>query len=347
MKVAGELIVATLLFCLLPLCTAGAGETFPPDTVFVADGNERFYRQILGSITRATDEYLIIEDSAHVQKLFKRADIGYVGLAPGDSTRTFERFNTEQAVYNYWNRPSNGFEESLKAVTVFGAPVGALIGKAPVPFQRTITALVFLFIAAWFGLKLYDLILVGRETARLNRLKLSLDIAKTKYETLKMSEGDPNGSRLLAAVELPPLIASKNYARVAKDEPRGWLRRLLRRASLLILPLNRRDEQSELYASEIAIRLKRGKGFAARWYRRRLVVMAVGASSFGFYGVMGIILTPIMLIVGLSEPDNELLMLAAVYAVFSVLIIPAWRLTTKRRLLKTAYAKVLSSSDNM
>jgi hypothetical protein len=329
-----------------------------PDTLFVrSEKDSPSYRRVLGRVLAMGPDYVIFVDSTSEPKLYERSQVAYVALAqlqePGDTLELDPRRLQRQLIRDYWSRESDLLLYALKAVPVVGNPAAAVLERLPGVVRRFISLLILVSAIACFGMKAYEIVLVNRENARLNRLKLSLDIAKTRQEALKMAEPNSPEFAALSSLEIPLLVASDAFQLRAPQEavtipappmetkePTGRARRLFARLGGLMFTWSQRRQQSHIYASEIFIRIgQSGRDRTRRWYRWKMIWMGISAALLWLYGIFGV-LAPAMIVVGISSRDTEMITVGVLYLIFLALAIPAFRTTIKRRLLRQAFRTV-------
>ncbi|HKG94197.1 MAG TPA: hypothetical protein VKA84_19960 [Gemmatimonadaceae bacterium] len=322
----------------------GAGPS-AADTLYVKrvrDSNE--YERLLGRLLYITPEHLTFTDSAGRPRLYERSSVGYVGLSDAAA-----RPRHADVVRGHWSDGTDFLANVIRIVPVIGDSAADALSRLPAGLRWFVSGLLLLGAIGWFLFKAYDLMLVGRETARLNRLKLNLEIAKNRYEALALSRDFPNEHKLLADVEVPLLPPSGEPAETPATAGAAGLTpgtpatpgRAMERLARAVLGKEELALTLEAYVAETTIRLRRSESATSTWYARRRRAMFAKSAVSGFYSLFGLF-APIMLLVGLQTGDSEMMMIGAVYAAFLLLIRYTLRTVARRALLRAAYSSVLA-----
>jgi hypothetical protein len=335
-------VIATLI-----LSESGLAQT-PADTVFVKVANDSpKFSLLTGIVVRVERDYLVFRDAGGIVTLYKRPDVAYVGLAKDEGQLT--RHGDSTTVANYWNQEGDAVTMLVGAIPVFGQSVVRALERSPRFLRVTISLLLLIGALVWLGFRGYDLILVSREQAQLSRVKLTMDIVKTRSEALLLLSHSPEEAAQLNAIEVPLLSLSTPRAVQPNDlksikpsypsigPARSLRSRSMYRLGRIFMSDADRGEFFDLALAALEVRGRRGSSNARRWYWRRRLTLLFQAGAAWFYGAFGIF-APVMVIVALVEQDPTMYPVAVLYVLLLGLIPFAWRYSVKARTLKLAYA---------
>jgi hypothetical protein len=158
---------------------------------------------------------------------------------------------------------------------------------------------------AWAAYKFHDLIIVAGETQRLTRLKLQLELAKLRYETITLSQAASASERAaIAAVELPLFghAESRHTELPRLDDVERWINPSGWRAQInrLVLSTEKRREKYDRYLLDWSARFEEGESAAIWRFRRHRIYWGFALVFLWFYGPI-LLLSSIVL---LRDPDT-------------------------------------------
>ena len=318
---------------LVLLAIAAAGRTNAADVVYVQTDTAGVYEGKHGEIVALTPTHVILK-SAGKDYLFARDAVHRI-VRPGD-LRADSHDSRARIMSTYWTTDRSPLVKAVKSLPIVGQPL-AVLDTIPPAVAATLASVALCIAVLWAAFKAYDLTVVSRETSRLGRLRLQLEIAKIRHEALDLSRKLKfHDAAVLAALDLPlPEPEMHERHRGEADAAQTKHSRLL----VPFMSANERADQRAIYHAEAGVAFRRGSGHA-RWIRiKRTVWLALGEVLCAFYGLAALMGSVGFFLPspGSSSPENAAM--GAVAATLGILLVrQAVRLALKLRDLRAAYA---------
>lgn len=315
------------------LASTAAGDEVVDDVVFVQTDTAGVYHGRSGSIIALTPSYVVLR-SPDGDHLFARDAVHRVVMS--GTTVLDDRTFWPTILRTYWNSDRSPLVKAVQAFPIVGQPLRVL-DNIPTSIASLLATIALCLALLWASYKAYELTIVSRDTQRLNRLRLQLEIAKIRNEALDLSRRLTfRDSAVLEALDLP--LPEPPQREEPGSAGRRWSSNHGRFARIFMSAPDRADQRS-LYETEAALVYKRGTS-RAKWARiRRLGWLAIGVIFAGFYS-LALLMGSIGMFLpaeGSSGPEDATA--AVVLLVLGVFLTrQTGRLVLKLRDIRRAYA---------
>lgn len=307
------------------------------DAIFVQTTTAGVADAQRGEVVELTPHYLVLRTRG-AERLFTRESVRRIVL----EVKRFKRNDAicKYIVGQYWNTELPPIVKAAQALPFVGQPLHAL-DYIPPSLASTLASIALCIVVAWGCYKAYELMVVSRETNRLAKLRLQLEIAKLRHEALEISRRlDLPDAQVLASLELPlpePPTSEPPPEPTSTAMPRALVAPFMSSTG--------RAEQRELYIAEALVYIKRG----ARHVRDKLLRRSLGLLAItviiAFYGI-GLAFATIGGIAEAVESHaaNDI-SLAVLFGVLALILLrQSIRNVIKMRDIKHAFRTVLASA---
>lgn len=309
----------TLLSAVLSFCLAArGGAQQAQDTVYVQGSVSGRFSATTGTIVEVTPAYLIIVKDG-TPELLTREVVRNVRLL-GDGV---ERDRMRATIAGYWIWDTPVIVQMVQSLPLIGQELKFLDRTSPTT-AKMISFVLLIGACGWGAFKFHDIVIVARETQRLNRMKLEYDLAKARFEALSLSGGASEGDRAALRAVIPQAVipadarVSDRISLPVREAPSLPPSPIVRLGSRLISAKAMRERKESLLL-QWAVALKEGEQYAARKYRWKWIGYRVRHALLWIYGPFFLFMTPFMVFVGTGEAERESFGVGVSYAAIGLL----------------------------
>lgn len=326
----------------LAIALGTLGSVWAEDVVFVQTDTAGVYDGRVGEIVAVTPSQVVLR-TAQGDQLFVRNAVHRVALA--GLPRVTNRSGWAQTIETYWNAERSPLVEAVQSLPIVGQPLRVL-DNIPTPIASTLATVALCFALSWAAYKAYELTVMGRETHRLGRLRLQLEIAKIRNEALDLSRKLTfRDAAVLEALDLP---LPEPPQKIQIDDERQHFGKHSRLVKPFMSEIDRYDQRC-LYETEALIAYRRGVGRARCLKIRRTAWFVIGEMVCGLYAIVCFLAGVGLFLPAMGEaegaenaPFGVVMFLLAVF-----LARQAVRLNLKLRDLRKAYERARRSASRV
>jgi len=263
--------------CVVALGLLAAFSGLAQDTVFVRTDTQGVYRAESGRLSEVTPDIVVLH-TASGDLLYTRDAVRRVVLATdqrnGDPADRIHRW--KRLVARYWNSDTPPLVKAVQSLPLPGEPLRVL-DQIPSQVASILATLTLCAAFVWILQKGYEI----NQNRRLDRLRLKLEIAKLRNETIDLSRKlHLSDESIWQKVEIPLPDLQGDIFKVAADGDLcpWYLRPFISAAS--------RSEQRKLYDAEADVRVRQGTR-SMRWALVSRVSLFLAGSLLCFiYGLL-------------------------------------------------------------